>query len=72
MLNKNYSDLNEKEKEIAINRLSAHIQVSKDIIKKIILKMNPVLSIIDNKTVIHKNTLSRIEKSIKKHLNQLS
>ena len=65
MLNKSYKDLNQKEKEIAITRLSENIHVSKDIIRKVLIKMNPVLSIIDGKAVIYRNTLLRLQKKTK-------
>ncbi|GGX07011.1 hypothetical protein GCM10007384_05620 [Aquimarina muelleri] len=67
MLNKNYKKLNPEEKEIAITRLSEYAHVSKEIIHKVLLEMNPVLDIIDGKAAFYKNTLLRLYKKIKNH-----
>ncbi|WP_103866596.1 hypothetical protein [Aquimarina sp. I32.4] len=67
MLNKNYKNLNAEEKQIAITRLSEHIHVPQDVLREVLLKMNPALSIIDGKAVIHRNTLMRLRKRIIEH-----
>ena len=67
MLNKNYKNLNPEEKEIAITRVSEYAHVSKEIIQKVLLEMNPVIDIINGKAAFYKNTLLRLHKKIESH-----
>lgn len=60
-----YNNLNHDQKKRTDNKIAVWSNSPISVVRKVLSKMNPPITIADDEIALHKNTLNRIEKNIK-------
>jgi len=66
MLNTNFKNLTIENKLFAIHRIAFKTNCAKEIVKKVLLRYNPLMDIQKNRIVIHRNSYHKLLREIYK------
>jgi len=64
MLNTYYKDLNKESKQFAVKRIASRIDVTENIVKKVLESFNPLMEIQENRVVVNRNSYNRLVQQI--------